>query len=381
MTQTPWPAQPAITAQQEEYFNYYFDKPGSEPGTLRIDPKAIASEIVLIDYTEAEAHRYSDITPDECLTYLESPSITWIDVRGLGSEDILKKIGYLCHLHPLLLEDVVNVPQRPKIEQYGDHLLVVVQMVMPMEDADGFFMEQVGFVICPHYLLTFQEEPSRDSFEPVRSRIRDGRGRIRRSGVDYLTYALLDAVIDGFFPVLESYGERIERLEDEVIKNPTRQTLEKIYGIRRELLALRRSIWPQRNVLNSLVREHNDLISEDVQVYLRDCADHVNQLLDIIETYRELASSLTEIYMSAISNRTSEVVNLLTIISTIFIPLTFIAGVYGMNFKYMPELNWQWGYWFCWGTMGTIACALVWLFWRKGWFDGFLSNPLRETKN
>lgn len=382
MTQNPWPAEPAIAVEEEEdYFDYYFDTPGSEPGTLSIDPDAPPSEIVLIDYTLEQAQRHSEITPEDCVAYLQSPSVSWIDVRGLGSEDVLKKMGYLCHLHPLLLEDVVNVPQRPKVEDYNDHLLIVVQMVMPMEDEEGFFMEQVGFVLGEHYLLTFQEEPIRDSFEPVRSRIRDGRGRIRQGGVDYLAYTLLDSIIDGFFPVLEDYGERIERLEDEVVKNPTRQTLEKIYDVRRELLALRRSIWPQRNVINSLIREQNALISGDVRVYLRDCYDHVIQLLDIIETYRELASSLTEIYMSAMSNRMSEVVNLLTIISTIFIPLTFIVGVYGMNFDNMPELDWEWGYLACWGVMGAIALALLFLFWRKGWFEGFFWNPLRERED
>jgi magnesium transporter len=382
MSQTPtqWIPEPDEDDPEDDYFDYYFDPPGSEPGTLTIDPDGIPSELVLIDYSPEHATRHPDVSPETCQPYLKTPSVSWIDVRGLGSEDVLKRVGYMCHLHPLLLEDVVNVPQRPKVEDYNDHLLIVVQMVLPTPDEEGFFIEQVGFVLGEHYLLTFQEEPTRDCFQPARDRIQNGRGKIRQSGPDYLAYILLDAIIDGFFPVLEDYGERIDNLEDEVVANPTRKTLEKIYDIRRELLALRRSIWPQRTVINSLIREHYGLISQDVEVYLRDCYDHVIQLLDIVETYRELSASLTEIYMSAMSNRMSEVVNLLTIISTIFIPLTFIVGVYGMNFEHMPELEWRWGYAACWGVMGTIALCLTIFFWRRGWFEGFFWSPLASKR-
>lgn len=357
--------------EEEDYFEYYFDKPGSEPGTLHIDEDATPSEIVLIDYNAENALRRPLSKPLECRRYLETDSVSWIDVRGLGSEEILRELGQVCNLHPLLLEDVVNVPQRPKVQDYNEHLLIVVQMVMPLDDEEGFASEQVGFVLGEHYLITFQEEPKQDCFDPVRDRIRANKGKVRQAQADYLAYVLLDALIDNFFPVLEDYGERVEALEDEVVENPSRQTLGKIYDIRRELLALRRSIWPLRNVINTLIRDKNQLISNDVQIYFRDCYDHVIQLLDIVETYRELASGLMDVYMSAISNRTSEVVNFLTIISTIFIPLTFIAGVYGMNFQYMPELGWRWGYFACWGVMIAIATGLLIFFWQRGWFENF----------
>lgn len=357
--------------EEEDYFEYYFDQPGSEPGTLHIDEDATPSEIVLIDYNAENAIRRPLVKPLECRRHLETDSVSWIDVRGLGSEEILRELGQVCNLHPLLLEDVVNVPQRPKVQDYNDHLLIVVQMVMPLDDEEGFVSEQVGFVLGKHYLVTFQEEPKQDCFDPVRDRIRANKGKVRQAEADYLAYVLLDALIDNFFPVLEDYGERVEALEDEVVENPSRQTLGKIYEIRRELLALRRSIWPLRNVINTLIRDENHLISNDVQIYFRDCYDHVIQLLDIVETYRELASGLMDVYMSAVSNRTSEVVNFLTIISTIFIPLTFIVGVYGMNFQHMPELDWRWGYFACWGVMILVAIGLLIFFWQRGWFENF----------
>ncbi len=369
-----------MEAEEEDYFDYHFDRPGSEPGTLTIDPDATPSKIVLIDYNRDRATRRQDLTPQDCRPYLETPSVSWIDIQGLGSETILRQIGQVCQIHPLLLEDVVNVPQRPKVQDYNDQLLIIVQMVLPTPDEEGFISEQVGFVLGKHYLMTFQEEPARDCFEPVRIRLRDKKGKVRELGADYLAYLLLDAIIDNFFPVLEDYGERIEILEDEVLENPSREMLEKIYDVRRELLALRRAIWPQRNVINTLIREDNNLVSSEVQIYFRDCYDHVIQLLDIVETYRELSSSLMDVYMSAVSNKVNEVVNLLTIISTIFIPLTFIAGVYGMNFKDMPELDWEWGYETVWGVMIIIAIALIFFFWRRGWFDGFYFMRKEDKK-
>ncbi|WP_204106852.1 MULTISPECIES: magnesium/cobalt transporter CorA [Spirulina sp. CCY15215] len=360
-----------ILEEEEDYFDYYFDRPGSEPGTLNIDPDALPTQIVLIDYNSDRATRRTDISPQECIPYLDTESVSWFDVQGLGTENILQQVGQICQLHPLVLEDVVNVPQRPKMEDYKEQLLIIVQMVLPNPGKEGFFNEQVGFVLGQHYLITFQEEPTRDCFEPVRSRIRSNTGKVCQLGADYLAYLLLDAVIDNFFPVLEDYGERIDILEDEVLKNPQRAILEDIYDVRRELLALRRAIWPLRSTINALIREDTSLISPEVQVYFRDCYDHIIQLLDIVETYRELSSSLMDVYMSAVNNKVNEVVNLLTIISTIFIPLTFIVGVYGMNFKVMPELDWKWGYATIWGIMILIAIALIIFFWRRGWFDGF----------
>ncbi|MCT7986594.1 magnesium/cobalt transporter CorA [Laspinema sp. A4] len=367
---------------QESYVDYCYDHPGSMPGTLIIGHRAVMPTIVAIDYCEKKAIRLLMATPEECIPYLDSESVSWLDVQGLGSEDILNRVGQVFNLHPLLLEDIVNVPQRPKVEDYEGHLVIIARMVMLKEHRhdpaeESFITEQVSFVLGKSYLLTVQEEPEHDSFGPVRDRIRSNKGTIRKQKADYLAYALLDAIIDGFFPVLEAYGERIEDLEDEVVANPTPHTLQKIYKIKRELLTLRRAIWPQRDAINTLIRDGSPLICEEVRIYLRDCYDHTMQVLDMVETYRELASGLMDVYLSSINNRMNEVMKLLTVISSIFIPLTFIAGVYGMNFNpeasrlNMPELNWYWGYPAVWVVMIAIAVFMILLFWRRGWFKNF----------
>ncbi|WP_416667059.1 magnesium/cobalt transporter CorA [Egbenema bharatensis] len=361
---------------EHNYVDYFFDQPGSAPGTLTIDDDAPQPIIFLIDYNPETASRIKVQTPEECIPHLHTPSVSWVDVQGLGSEDILRRLGTVFELHPLVLEDIVNVPQRPKTEEYDDQLLLILRMVTLREDGRNFFSEQVSFILGSQYLLTVQEEPHYDCFGPVRERIRMSKGNIRKHGTDYLLYALLDGIIDGFFPVLERYGEELEELEDEVVACPTRQTLERIHEVKRELLTLRRAVWPQRDAINSLIRDGNALISPEVRVYLRDCYDHIIQILDILETYRELASSLMDVYLSSVSNKMNEIMKVLTIISTIFIPLTFIAGVYGMNFDphiagNMPELEFPYAYWICLGVMLTIAISLVHYFKRRGWFDNF----------
>ncbi|MBD0261899.1 MAG: magnesium/cobalt transporter CorA [Tolypothrix sp. Co-bin9] len=347
----------------------FFHRPGDIPGTLIVDADAPPPIIFLIDYNRTNVTRKQLNTPEECSPYLDRESVSWVDVQGLGSAEILHRLGKVFDLHPLVLEDVVNVPERPKIEDYDDQLVIISRMVVPKERGYGFYSEQVSLVLGKHYLLTVQEEPEHDCLEGVRSRIQKGKGLIRSSGADYLAYALLDAIIDGFFPVLELYGDRIEELEEEVIIKPTPKTLQKIYKIKRELLQLRRAIWPQRDAINSLIREGNDLISDEVRIYLRDCYDHAVQVMDMVETYRELASGLMDVYLSAVSNRMNEVMKLLTVVSAIFIPLTFIAGLYGMNFEYMPELKWHWGYPLCLAVMAAIAFGLIFFFWRKGWLE------------
>lgn len=363
--------------EDEDLFDYHYDKQGSMPGTLDIEKDAPQPEIILIDYNEAERTRLILDTPEDCIPYLDTESVSWVDVLGLGSEEVLKRLGKVFKLHPLVLEDIVNVPQRPKVEDYENQLVIITHMVLLKENSGGFWKEQVSFVLGRHYLLTVQEEPSRDCFQPVRDRIRFSKGTIRKQKSDYLVYTLIDSIIDGFFPVLEAYGEQIEELEDEVVVNPTRNTIKKIYQIRRELLALRRAIWPQRDAINTLIRDGSDLISPEVQIYLRDCYDHAVQVMDMVETYRELTSGLMDIYLSSVGNKMNEIMKLLTVISTIFIPLTFIAGVYGMNFNTeksplnMPELNWSWGYPVCLALMLAIAIGLVFFFWRRGWFENF----------
>lgn len=361
---------PPEEEEEEDYFDYFYDKPGSEPGTLSIEPDAHPSRIVLVDYSPNHAVRKSDITPNALRPYLGTNTVSWMDIEGLGSEEVLKQVGEIFKLHPLLLEDIVNVPQRAKVEDYNDHVMILAHRVRPNREEDGFESEQVSFVLGKRYLLTFQEGDITDCFDPLRERIRTNQGKVCNQGADYLCYLLIDMLIDEYFPLLEDYEERIEALEDTIIRNPNGALMEEIYHIRRELLALRRLIWPLRHVMNVLLRDTtNSIIAADVRIYFRDCYDHIIQVLDIIEAYRELASSLMEVYMTAMSNKMNEVMKFLTVISTIFIPLTFIAGVYGMNFKDMPELNSPWGYYITWAVMILIAGGSLYFFWRRGWLS------------
>lgn len=354
---------------EQPYTKEFYHQAGSVPGTIIVDENAPPPIIFLIDYNPTNVTSKQIKTPEECAVYLNTESVSWVDVQGLGNADILQRLGKVFDLHPLVLEDVVNVVERPKLEDHEDQLLIIARMVVPTERVCGFHNEQVGFVLGKNYLLTVQEESEHDCFDGVRARLRNNKGIIRKYKADYLAYALLDAVVDGFFPVLERYGERLEELEEEVMVNPNRQTLQQIYQIRRELLQLRRAIWPQRDVINSLIRDGYELISEEVRIYLRDCYDHAVQVMDMVETYRELASGLMDVYLSAVNNRMNEVMKLLTVVSTIFIPLTFIAGVYGMNFEHMPELKFPWGYPICLAAMAAIAVGLVFFFWRRGWLE------------
>ena len=358
--------------ETEDLFDYYYHSPGSAPGTLSIEPDAYPTEIDIFDYTPERINHSQNLTTQEIIPYLDTESISWIDIQGLGDEKILREIGEIFKLPLLILEDIVNVPQRPKLEYHPDFLLITTQMIMVKNK--GFWTEQVSFILGKNYLLTIQEEPLRDPFDPVRNRLEKNVGFIRQLEADYLCYALIDSIVDNFFPVLESYGDRLEDLEEEAIEKPNYQTLTKIYQIRRELLAFRRLVWPQREIFNSLIRDGSNHISPTVINYLRDCYDHTIQIIDVLETYRELASGLTDVYLSATGNKMNEIMKVLTVISTIFIPLTFIAGVYGMNFNpekspfNMPELNWYWGYFLCLGAMLLISGIQIYIFWKKGWF-------------
>ncbi|MBL1211516.1 magnesium/cobalt transporter CorA [Geminocystis sp. GBBB08] len=359
--------------EEEDYFDYSYDEPGSEPGSITIDPSALPSNITLIEYDQNNAYRLVNVKPEDCFSCLTNNLVSWADIQGLGTENILREIGQVFQLHPLILEDVVSVPQRPKIEDYSEQLLIIMHSIKPNQDEMGFTSEQISFILGKNYLLTFQED-NIDDFLKVRERIKLNQGKVRQLGADYLAYLLLDTLIDNYFPVLEDYGERIEDLEDQIVLDPSKETLQEIYNVRRELLSLRRSIWPLRNLFNALTREDNNLISSEVYIYFRDCYYHTIQILDILETYRELASSLMDVLISSMSNKMNEVITLLTIISSIFIPLTFIAGLYGMNFQYMPELTWKWGYFACLFLMLVIAGIMTFYFWRRGWFKLFLKE-------
>ncbi len=364
---------------EDGFESYGFNEPGSAPGTLNVNEDSSNPNIFLIDYNQNDAVGVLLPEPEDIIPYLDSTSVSWVDVQGLGSEDVLHRLGKVFKLHPLTLEDVVNIPQRPKVEEYEDQLLIIMRSATLLKGGKKFALEQISLILGKNYLLTVQEEATGDCFEPVRQRIHRGKGSIRQEGADYLAYTLIDAIVDGFFPILEAYGEKLETLENKVVNNPEPKVLNKIHRIKRELLILRRAIWPHRDAINALIRDNYDLISPTVRVYLRDCYDHVVQLIDMVETYREIAHSLMEIYLSSVSNRTNEVMRLLTVISSIFIPLTFIVGVYGMNFDTskpgnMPELAMPYGYTFCWISMLAIAGSLLYYFGSKGWLIDLKQN-------
>ncbi len=352
-----------------------YSPPGASPGTLLPPPESpVETRITVIHYTPTHYTEKPVDDLDALLKSVPTGGVLWINVDGLGDVRVLEKIGEHFGLHALSLEDVLNVPQRPKFEDYDTYQFMIIRMAM-LRDAEALTgnTEQVSLFLGPGYVLTFQERPG-DVFEPVRQRIRLGRGKIRRCGSDYLAYALLDAAIDGFFPVLETLSERLEALEEEVLSRPTNETLQTIYTMRRTLTNLRRAIWPAREAVNAFARTDIELVTDQTRLFLRDCYDHVLQALDVLESYRELAIGLMDTYLSVQSKQINEVMKLLTIIATIFIPLTFIAGIYGMNFNpdkspwNMPELNWYWGYPFSLLIMLVVAVVLLLFFRRKGWF-------------
>jgi magnesium transporter len=342
---------------------------GARPGTLVIPTGAAHPRISVIDYTrdavtETEIERVGDLKP-----YLDRDSVTWVNVEGLGDEATLQEIAEFFQLHPLLIEDVVNVPQRPKVEPYGDLLLLITRMVMVgNHEAARAEAEQVSIILGKQYVLTFQERRD-DVFDPLRARIHRGLGAIRRSSTDYLAYAILDTVIDAYYPALEQIGEYLENLETEVIESPTNATVGRIYDLKRQLLTIRRAVWPQRDMINRMIQEE-EAFTDPVRVYLRDCYDHCIQASDIVESYREMAAGLLDVYLSSVSNRMNEVMKVLTIMASIFIPLTFIAGVYGMNFEFMPELHHRLAYPILLIVMAVTAALMLWYFQRRGWISG-----------
>jgi magnesium transporter len=336
---------------------------GARPGTLVINAHAQKPTVRVIQYTPDQVREHEVADTDQLRELLQDGAVTWIDVQGLGDEKIMRSLGDIFGLHPLALEDVVNVPQRPKIERFEKHTLCITRMALPREK--GVEPEQVSLFVGPNYVLTFQERRG-DVFDPIRNRVRQGGPILRSSGPSYLAYALLDAVIDGYYPILEMFGEKLEALEDEIVANPRPAVLHEIHQAKRDLLALRRAMWPQREAINALIRDENPLITDTVRVYLRDCYDHCVQIMDAIETYRELAAGLMDVYLSSVGNRQNEVMKVLTIIASIFIPLTFMAGIYGMNFENMPELHAAWGYPMLLAAMIVVVVAMIIYFRHKG---------------
>ena len=325
-------------------------------------------------YGEKELVEATLDDPAELRDYLARWPVTWVDVDGLGDVKQVESIAEVLGLHPLALEDVFNNYQRSKVEQYEDYKFIVVRMA-DVEDGQ-LVTEQLSLFLSPKFVATFQERPGGDCLGPIRERLRQGRGRIRGAGTDYLAYALVDAVIDHYFPLVEGYGDELEKLEVEVLAKPSKTTPQRILGARHDLMQFRRAVWPLREALNALQHDETELISKETRVYLRDCYDHTIQLIDMIETYREIGNGLMDVYLSSVSNRMNEIMKVLTVIATIFIPLTFVTSVYGMNFDQtrspwnMPELRWRYGYPAAWGLMILIALGLLAFFWHKGWLSG-----------
>jgi len=348
-----------------------FQVPGTSPGTLRKPEVSRVSKVTvrILDYGLDALHEKESATLEECFALRDTATVTWIDVHGLQDVELIKRLGSHFGLHPLALEDVLNTGQRPKLEEFGDHCFIVMK---ELELNDSLVAEQISLFLGKNWVITLQEVPG-DPFDPVRNRIRQGKGSIRKMGADYLAYALIDALVDGAFPILEKLGERLEDLEKDLVQSPSRSQLHELHTLRRELLYLRRAIWPQREVIHGLQREEYQLVRPGTRVYLRDTYDHTIQILDLLETYRDLATGMLDLYLSSVSNRLNEVMKVLTIISTIFIPLTFLTSLYGMNFNpaagpfSMPELNSPYGYPVLLILMLVLVGGMLYFFRRKRW--------------
>jgi magnesium transporter len=344
--------------------------PGTPPGTLAAHAEA-ALEPVRIALFRYDAGRLEErpLRPEE-IASLSAPDdgVLWLDICGLSDPGVVRAVGERFGFHPLALEDVLNVPQRPKVERYEGHLLVTLREVRYPDPP-----EQVSLFLCNRVVVSFQERAG-DAFDPVRERLRQAKGQIRAMGSDFLAYALCDAVIDAFFPTLEKLGDEVEQLEEQVLASPSRERFQEIRRAKQRLLDVRRAVWPARDAMNELLREESPLIGAGTRPYLRDCYDHTIQLMDMVETFREMASGLVDEYMSAVSNRMNEIMKVLTVVSTIFIPLTFIVGIYGMNFDTkaspynMPELGWRYGYPAVLLVMAAVAAGMLYYFQRKKWF-------------
>ena len=343
-------------------------KAGLSPGVMvhTGEQKMEKATISIINYDGENLIEKELQSVEDTFKHKDSPLVTWININGLHNVNMVEKAGQHFDIHPLTLEDIVSTGQRPKVDDFENYLFVVLKMLTFDEQAAHISSEQISLILGEHFLFSFQEQAG-DVFDQVRQRIRQAKGRIRRSGCDYLAYALTDAVVDHYFGVLEKLGEKIEDLEDELLKEPSAATLETIHRLKREMLYFRKQVWPLREVLNSLVKDQSHLIEETTQVFLRDVYDHTIQVMDTIESLRDLLSGLQDLYLSTISSRMNEVMKVLTIMATIFIPLTFIAGIYGMNFEFMPELKWKWSYPVLWGVLITIFVLMLFWFKRKRW--------------
>ena len=357
-----------LTRRRPRFIKRPPKKPGTAPGTLvpSLERPAEAPRIRWIGYDAEQLQEREIRHIEEILPLRESPAVSWINVDGLHDVALLETIGRHFHIHPLTLEDIANSGHRPKAEEFDAYLFLVIKMLYYDEDRHHIESEQVSLVLGPDFLVSLQER-SGDVFDPVRERLQKSKGRIRRSGCDYLAYALVDAVVDHYFVILEILGDKIELLEDALLQGPQPEILQQIYQLKRELIFFRKQVWPIREMVNSLVKEDSAFIGDAVDIFFNDVYDHSIQIIDTIESYRDVLTGLLDVYLSTVSNRMNEVMKVLTIIATIFIPLSFIAGVYGMNFEYMPELQYRWAYPALWGVIVAVFVGMIAWFRHRGW--------------
>ncbi len=343
-------------------------KAGLPPGTLvHVGEKKVETvRITFIDYDEQSFEEKQVTKIEECLKLKNTPTVSWINIDGIHDIELIEKLGKGFDLHPLILEDILSTGQRPKFEDYEKYIFIVLKMLSFSEEDQSIETEQVSLILGPNYVLSFQERIG-DVFENIRDRIRNAKGRIRKMGPDYLAYSLIDALVDNYFVILERLGEKIESMEEEVIGDPTEKTVQQIHSLKRQMIALRKSIWPLRELIGGIQKSESSLINETTDIYMRDVYDHTIQIIDTIESFRDMVSGLLDIYLSSLSNKMNAVMKVLTIIATLFIPLTFVAGIYGMNFEYMPELKLKWAYGAVWLVMITIAVIMLFYFRRKKW--------------
>lgn len=342
-------------------------KAGLPPGALLYTGESRMKSVILwgIDYDATNFYEIEPATVDALLKLKDSPAVTWLHVIGLHDVQVVEQIGNCFDIHPLVIEDILETNHRPKLEDYGDYLYIILRAFNPV-DKNYSKTEQISLILGKNYVLTFQEH-AETLFDTIRIRLREGKGRLRTLGADYLAYAMIDTVVDHYFSVIETLGESIEDLEDKLVVEPNRNTLQEIHRLKRSILLLRKAVWPLRDVVGTLNHGESALVKESTFIYIRDVYDHTIQVIDTLETYRDILSGMLDIYLSSISNHMNQIMKVLTIISTLFIPLTFIVGIYGMNFKYMPELDWEWGYPVVWVIMILITVGMLLFFRRRKW--------------
>jgi magnesium transporter len=343
-------------------------KVGMPPGSLVYTGEKghLPAKITITRYNENEIVERQFDSFTECQLVGDPGEVTWINVSGISKVTDLEKVGECFKIHPLVLEDILEVGQRPKVEDYDDYLYIVLNFIRPVDGGEELVAEEISLVLGPHYLLSFYAADG-DIYAPIRERLLQAKGRIRKMGADYLAYSLIDLVVDNYFVELEKFGDQMESLEDEVVANPSPQTLRDVHRFKNDMIMLRKSLWPLREVIARLERRESPLISENLSNYFRDVYDHTIIAIDTVETYRDILSGMLDIYLSSMSNRLNSIMKVLTIIATIFMPLTFITSLYGMNFKHMPELQWEYGYFMVLVMVVVIALSMVEYFRRKGW--------------